>query len=231
MITEFSDLEDRDEKRAAGLRQAINTLWRHQIIWLGDHGSHLAYQALTDPRHIELLNNFFNIAGCELYINEVQQWAAILPDCNNAAGIGWPKLPLHTTIALLVLAVLHHEKMEGGEFDERGVVCTTFNECMERYEDIVDQNGTAKLHNKRFEEALEDLAKRHVIKLGEYSRDLEDYEILIRPVLSHLTGEGALQKLQQYADSRESAEERRQSYNTDISRLDDEETEPREVSQ
>lgn len=231
MITDFSELEHRDEKRFSGLRQAINTLWRHQIVWLGDHGSHLAYQSLTDPRHKGLLDKFFDIAGCDLHINSVQQWVAIFPDCDNAEGISWPKLPLHTTIALLVLAVLHHEKMEAGEFDERGVVCTTFNECMERYEDIVDQNGTAKLQSKRFEEALQDLAKRHTIKLGDYSSELEDYEILIRPVLTHLTGQAALQKLQQYTDSRESAEERKQTYDTEILPFREKETDAQEISQ
>ncbi|MET4734899.1 hypothetical protein ABIE64_003642 [Thalassospira sp. MBR-102] len=231
MITDFSELEHRDEKRFAEVRQAINTLWRHQIVWLGDHGSHLAYQSLTDPRHKGLLDKFFDIAGCHLQINSVQQWVAIFPDCDNAEGISWPKLPLHTTIALLVLAVLHHEKMESGEFDERGVVCTTFNECMERYEDIVDQNGTAKLQPKRFEDALQDLAKRYVIKLGDYISELEDYEVLIRPVLTHLTGQAALEKLQQYANSRESAEEQKPTYDPEVMSVGEGETDAQEISQ
>ncbi|BDW94328.1 hypothetical protein MACH10_00130 [Thalassospira tepidiphila] len=231
MITDFSELEHRDEKRFAEVRQAINTLWRHQIVWLGDHGSHLAYQSLTDPRHKGLLDKFFDIAGCHLQINSVQQWVAIFPDCDSAEGISWPKLPLHTTIALLVLAVLHHEKMEAGEFDERGVVCTTFNECMERYEDIVDQNGTAKLQAKRFEDALQDLAKRHVIKLGDYISELEDYEVLIRPVLTHLTGQAALEKLQQYANSRESAEEQKPICDPEVMSVGEGETDAQEISQ
>ncbi|SOC21472.1 DUF4194 domain-containing protein [Thalassospira xiamenensis] len=197
MLIEFSDIESRDPKRAEDLRFGIGQLLMHQVIWSGDHSSTRAYSALSLPQYRNFLTNYFDVAGFRFIHQAEEQWVGLVPDA-DAEG-SWGRLPLDLTVTLLVLGVMWNEGFENGEAGARSVVRVTFNQFYDRYCQIVERNGRPTIEWREAVTLIRDVKRRRLIDIGEEDHEMSDFDVDIRPIILQLVSEGALSRLELFA--------------------------------
>lgn len=85
MLAEFRQLEERDPALMARITQLIARWLRDQFIHRGDRGSARLLDTLYRPVAVNLLRDYFDVAGYRLVVRESEGWAGLLPDVTLVA--------------------------------------------------------------------------------------------------------------------------------------------------
>jgi hypothetical protein len=201
MLAEFEEIErTAGADKAADLRKALHFLLRRQFVFAGDPRTGTLYNTIMDGRFRTVIDGFFDSCGYRVHRDTEAQWAGILA---LEEDVPLPKMKLDETIVILVLAAHWQDEVNVGSVEDRAVVVTTLNTLHERYREMVQSNGAAAVSMSRFREILREAEMRSLVEIGEVDGELQDCEVMIRPMIKLISGGDALQRLERYARSEE----------------------------
>ncbi|OAF07585.1 hypothetical protein AYJ54_13665 [Bradyrhizobium centrolobii] len=203
MLSEFEAIERTlGTEKAADLRKAVHFLLRRQFVFAGDPRTGTIYNAIMDGRLRSVIDEFFDSCGYRVHRDTEAQWAGI-----TALGddVPLPRMKLDETIVILVLAAHWQDEVNVGAVEDRAIVVTTLNSLFDRYKDMVQPNASSSISLSRFREILKEASQRSLVDLGEFDGDAQDIEVAIRPMIKLISGSDALQRIERYVRSQESA--------------------------
>lgn len=193
-IESGASTDERGRQDVERVIRAAHYLLQNQFAVAGDHGTARHYEVLTQPRFERYFASLFDALGMKFIANATEHWVGIIPDTEV---IGWRKLKISETIAMLVFASLWHEGLANGEIEERAVVLVTFNGAYDRYREIVSQNRKSQLDTGSFNEIVKDFCRRGVLGRTGVEED-DDFELEIRPLINRLVPGDVDAKLRTY---------------------------------
>jgi hypothetical protein len=202
MLAEFRQLEERDPALMARITQLIARLLRDQFIHRGDHGSARLLDTLYRPVAVNLLRDYFDVAGYRLVVRESEGWAGLLPDLERMSA---PRMRIDETLVLLVMRRLWEESVHNGDIEDGGSVLLTLNEAYAAYEDVVSRGRRAAMPAAQFRDVVRSIERRAVVRLGAVEDD--DMELSIRPIVTLVAGDEFLTHLEQLLQGGEFEEE------------------------
>ncbi|WP_027556382.1 DUF4194 domain-containing protein [Bradyrhizobium sp. Cp5.3] len=203
MLSEFEAIERTlGTEKAADLRKAVHFLLRRQFVFAGDPRTGTIYNTVMDGRLRSVIDEFFDSCGYRVHRDTEAQWAGI-----TALGddVPLPRMKLDETIVILVLAAHWQDEVNVGAVEDRAIVVTTLNSLFDRYKDMVQPNASSSISLSRFREILKEASQRSLVDLGEFDGDAQDVEVAIRPMIKLISGSDALQRIERYVRSQESA--------------------------
>src|SRR5262245_27227605 len=203
MLSEFEAIERTyGAEKAGDLRKAIHFLLRRQFVFAGDPRTSTVYSVLIDGRFRSIIDGFFDSCGYRVHRDTEAQWAGI-----TAIGedVPLPRMKLDETIVILVLAAHWQDEVNVGAVEERATVITTLNNLFDRYKDMVQPNGSNSIPLSRFREILKEASQRSLVDIGEFDSEAQDVEVAIRPMIKLISGSDALQRIERYVRSQETA--------------------------
>jgi hypothetical protein len=112
-------------------------------------------------------------------------------------------MKLDETIVILALAAHWQDEVNVGAVEDRAVVVTTLNTLHERYREMVQPNGGAAVSIGRFRDILREAEIRSLVEIGDFDGEMQDCEIMIRPMIKLISGSDALLRLERYARTEE----------------------------
>jgi hypothetical protein len=105
---------------------------------------------------------------------------------------------------LLVVAQAWQEAANGGDFGARAVVHTTVNRVWDQYDTLRPRLRGGAMTITEFERSLKELQRRNIVDLKDMDEEVEDRDLEIRPMVTHLLRDGeALRILEDYCRSEE----------------------------
>lgn len=203
MLSEFEAIERSwGAEKATDLRKAVHFLLRRQFVFAGDPRSGTVYNVIMDARFRSVIDEFFDSCGYRVHRDTEAQWAGI-----TAMGedVPLPRMKLDETIVILVLAAHWQDEVNVGAVEDRATVVTTLNDLFDRYKDMVQPNGSSSISLSRFREILKEASQRSLVDVGEFDNEAQDVEVAIRPMIKLISGSDALQRIERYVRSQESA--------------------------
>ncbi|PCI41886.1 MAG: hypothetical protein COB46_02085 [Rhodospirillaceae bacterium] len=182
-------------------RHAANTLLRFQFVFSGDRGRASTLETLSNPIYYRALEVMFDALGYTLIKEDQEQWAGILPDTED---LNLPKISIENTIVLLVLSIVWQEQIQKGDGDARAIILVSYNEFFERYRDLVARSRKEHINDPAMRQILRtEFQPRGIIRLSDLDADNDDFDLEIRPIVSRLTPEHVLKKLESYVNIEE----------------------------
>jgi len=192
MLSEFRQLEERDPALMGRITKLIARLLRDQFIHRQDHGSARLLDTLYRPIAVNLLRDYFDVAGYRLVVRESEGWAGLLPDLDRISA---PRMRIDETLVLLVLRRLWEESIHNGDIEEGGSVLLTLNEAYAAYEDVVSRGRRAAMPAPQFRDVVQSIERRAIVRLGAVEDD--DMELSIRPIVTLVAGDDFIVHLEQ----------------------------------
>ena len=192
MLSEFRQLEERDPALMGRITKLIARLLRDQFIHRQDHGSARLLDTLYRPIAVNLLRDYFDVAGYRLVVRESEGWAGLLPDLDRISA---PRMRIDETLVLLVLRRLWEESIHNGDIEEGGSVLLTLNEAYAAYEDVVSRCRRAAMPAPQFRDVVQSIERRAIVRLGAVEDD--DMELSIRPIVTLVAGDDFIVHLEQ----------------------------------
>eukprot|EP01042_Synura_sphagnicola_P012758 gene12758-16218_t len=92
--------------------QLIAHLLRRQFIHIDDRGAPSLLETLRQPVAVQLIEDWFDVAGYRLVLRESEGWAGILPDTERIVA---PRMRIDETLVLLLLRRLWEEAVQDGD--------------------------------------------------------------------------------------------------------------------
>jgi hypothetical protein len=201
MLAEFEEVErSAGADKAGDLRKALHFLLRRQFVFSGDPRTGTIYNTLMDGRFRNVIDGFFDSCGYRVHRDTEAQWVGILA---LEEDVPLPKMKLDETIVILVLAAHWQDEVNVGAVEDRAVVVTTLNTLHERYREMVQPNGGAAVPIGRFREILREAEMRSLVEIGDFDGEMQDCEVMIRPMIKLISGGDALLRLERYVRSEE----------------------------
>jgi hypothetical protein len=201
MLSEFEEIEHTaGAEKAADLRKALHFLMRHQFVFAGDRGTATVYNAIMEGRFRNVVDNFFDSCGFRVHRDHEAQWAGIVAIDDE---VPLPRMKLDETIVVLVLAAHWQDEVNVGAVEDRATVVTTLNTLYDRYREMVQGNGKNAMAISRFQEILREVEQRSIVEIGDFDRDEQDCEVVIRPMIKLISGGDALVRLERYVRQEE----------------------------
>jgi len=201
MLAEFEEIErSAGVDKSSDVRKALHFLLRRQFVFAGDPRTGTIYNTLTDGRFRNAIDGFFDSCGYRVHRDTEAQWVGILA---VEEDVPLPKMKLDETIVILVLAAHWQDEVNVGAVEDRAVVVTTLNTLHERYREMAQPSGSAGISIGRFREILREAEMRSLVEIGDFDGDLQDCEIMIRPMIKLISGGDALLRLERYVRSEE----------------------------
>jgi len=202
MLTQLSELTRIEESYGSAgvqkLRHAANTLLRYQFVFSGDRGRASTLETMSNPIYRRALEAMFDAMGYRLVMEDREQWAGLLPDTED---VSLPKISMESTLVLLVLSIVWQEQIHKGDGDTRAVVLVSYNDFFERYRDLVSRSRKEHLNDPAMRQILRaEFQPRGIVRLSEFDADNDDFDLEIRPIVSRLTPDHVLKKLETYAN-------------------------------
>ncbi|MBB4265412.1 DUF4194 domain-containing protein [Roseospira visakhapatnamensis] len=198
------DLERLDQatggKAAEDISAALRLLLNRQFLFSGDRGVAKAYDVLTNSRYRSFIEDWVDVLGLEFVLHQREQWVGLLP---KAEISHIPSMNLADTLVLLVVGQAWQEAANRGDFSgDRAEVQTTVNRVWDLYDTLRSGLTGTSMAIGEFQRALKELDRRNLILLGEMDGEMEDQDLRIRPMVTHLLRDGeALRILEDYARS------------------------------
>jgi hypothetical protein len=202
MLSDFRSLEERDPALMGRITQLIARLLRDQFIHRQDYGSARLLDTLYRPIAVNLLRDYFDVAGYRLLVRESEGWAGILPDLERISA---PRMRIDETLVLLVLRRLWEESIHNGSIEEGGAILVTLNEAYAAYEEVVARGRRAAMPASQFRDVVRNIERRAIVRLGPIEDD--DMELSIRPIVTLAAGDDFLTHLEQLLQGAESDDE------------------------
>jgi Domain of unknown function (DUF4194) len=201
MLAEFEEIEQSTgADKSSDLRKALHFLLRRQFVFAGDPRTGTIYNTLMDGRFRNVIDGFFDSCGYRVHRDTEAQWVGILA---QEEDVPLPKMKLDETVVILVLAAHWQGEVNVGAVEDRAVVVTTLNTLHERYREMVQPNGGAAVSIGRFREILREAEMRSLVEIGDFDGELQDCEVMIRPMIKLISGGDALLRLERYARNEE----------------------------
>jgi hypothetical protein len=201
MLSEFEEIEHTAGAEKAGdLRKALHFLMRHQFVFAGDRGTATAYNTIMEGRFRNVVDNFFDSCGFRVHRDYEAQWAGIVAIDDE---VPLPRMKLDETIVVLVLAAHWQDEINVGAVEDRATAVTTLNTLYDRYREMVQAYGRNAISISRFQEILREVEQRSIVEIGDFDRDEQDCEVIIRPMIKLISGGDALVRLERYVRQEE----------------------------
>ncbi|MCF8482234.1 MAG: DUF4194 domain-containing protein [Rhodospirillum sp.] len=198
------DLERLDQasggKAAEDISAALRLLLSQQFLFSGDRGVAKAYDTLTNPRYRSFIEDWVEVLGLDFIRHDREQWVGLLP---RSEVTHMPAMSLVDTLVMLVVGQAWQEAANRGDFGgDRAMVQTTVNRVWDLYDTLRSGLTGSGMGIGEFERALKELDRRNIVRLGTMDEEMEDRDLSIRPMVTHLLRDGeALRILEDYARS------------------------------
>jgi hypothetical protein len=202
MLHDLDLLDQRTGGKASeDLPSALRLLLRSQFLFSGDRGFASAYNTLTNPRYRDFIEDWLDVLGLTFVQSVQDQWVGVLPQPDIPH---MPTMSLTDTLVLLVVAQAWQEAANGGDFGARAVVHTTVNRVWDQYDTLRPRLRGGAMTITEFERSLKELQRRNIVDLKDMDEEVEDRDLEIRPMVTHLLRDGeALRILEDYCRSEE----------------------------
>jgi len=189
MLRELKKVVEESGKDAQEFQQTANFIMANQFVSAYKHGQRKHYLLLESYQ--EYFDKLFDALGMNLYINENERLAGVLPVQKEA----FVRLKTDETLFLLILRQIYEEKIENFEVDN-GFVATNSHVILDRFVQLVKREIP---NETRFKDILA-LFSRHgiVIRGKSYEEDSKNQMINITPVVRLIVTEAYLRQLESF---------------------------------
>jgi hypothetical protein len=200
MLAEFEDMEARfGADKGAELRKACRYLIRHQFIYAGDRGVSVIYDIVMDGRFRGLVDDFFDSIGYKVVRDQEEQWVGIILHDEEMSST--PKMRVDETIVLLVAAAHWQDEANQGNVEDRATVLTTFNALYDKYREMMQGAVRVPLSTTKFADNLREMSARNLLWIGEQNKEMQDREIVLRPMIKLVSGSDMLKHIEDHVRS------------------------------
>lgn len=183
---------------ASEFRVIASRMLRQQTLYRDDWNSRPTYDFLL--RFRSYFSDLFDALGLDLVISERDLIIALKPRESQARA----RLSLDETVLLLSLRAAFEQGVASFDIGDHGEVRITSMELLERYEATT---GRVRPAWPRVRDILKEFKRRRFIMLEEEFPDESGVQIVIRPSIRELTGEGYLARIDEFLTARNGAED------------------------
>jgi hypothetical protein len=176
--------------------EAADRLLAAQCLFRYDHSSQKAYDLIV--RFKGYFTNLFDALGRNLVIQERDLTIELHPGESHARVI----LKLDQTVMLLSLRAAFENGVKTYTQGEFGVVAISSMELIEAYQSMFP----ARIPWPRFREILAEFRRRRFIDLGDEYADEKGMEIIVRPSIISVTGDGWEQRIEEFCNAKAAGE-------------------------
>lgn len=197
-LEELLQKPQNQDVEASEFRVIASRMLRQQTLYRDDWNSRPTYDFLL--RFRRYFSDLFDALGLDLVISERDLIIALKPRESQARA----RLSLDETVLLLSLRAAFEQGVASFDIGDHGEVRITSMDLLERYEATT---GRVRPAWPRVRDILKEFKRRRFIALEEEFPEESGVQIVVRPSIRELTGEGYLARIDEFLAARSGTED------------------------